>query len=163
MTVFDGMNKSSNSMSKQEEDSEEYCSNVSIDSGPFIPHNTTRLHVFVWPTVPVNANNIQTSWFQFVISIKNSFAVSQFRVCILWRPHLKANYITTSCEGCPNLKAPPNAGNSFPCFRRMHRYHPSWPHISQDSLCTQKKRRENGDITWRWSSLLWDWVAEMVT
>ena len=47
--------------------------------------------------------------------------------------HLKANYVTTSREGCPNLKAPPNAP-PFPSSWRMHGYDPSWPHISQDSL-----------------------------
>ena len=36
-------------------------------------------------------------------------AVFQFRVCILWKPHLKANYVTMPHKGCPNSKAPPNA------------------------------------------------------
>ena len=36
------------------------------------------------------------------------WAVSRFRVSILQRPHLEANYVTTPREGCPNPKAPPN-------------------------------------------------------
>ena len=42
--------------------------------------------------------------------------------------HLKANYVTTASEGCPNPKAPPNA-HSFPSFWRMHDYYPSWPFL----------------------------------
>ena len=35
-----------------------------------------------------------------------------------------------------------------PCFWRMHhRYDPSWPHISQDSLHTRKRRKKEGK--WR--------------
>ena len=44
----------------------------------------------------------------------DSVAVSQFRVCVLRRPHLKANYVTA--------KAPPTAANKcgllFPVFGR---------------------------------------------
>ena len=43
---------------------------------------------------------------------------------------------------------------SFPSFWRTHHYYPSWPHISQDSLCTtalsqRKKKNDNGEIKWR--------------
>ena len=54
--------------------------------------------------------------------------------------HLKDNYVTLPHEGCSNLTARPDAP-SFPCFWRMHRYDPSRPHISQDSLHTHKRRR----------------------
>ena len=33
------------------------------------------------------------------------------------------------------------------CFWRMHHYDPSWPHISQDSLCAQKRRKK--ERKWR--------------
>ena len=36
---------------------------------------------------------------------------------------------------------------SFPSFWRMHSYCPSWPHISQDSLCSQKRRKK--ERKWR--------------
>ena len=82
-------------------------------------------------------------------------AVSKFRVCIPRRPHLKANYVTIPCKGCPksegSYKCSPQMGPSFPCLWRMYGYYLSWPHISQDSLCAWK--REDGDIAWRRSSL----------
>ena len=54
--------------------------------------------------------------FQFPLCVfPLSVAVSQFRVCILRRPHVKANYITTLSEGCPNSKAPPNATHKCGC------------------------------------------------
>ena len=89
--------------------------------------------------------------------------------CCVWiqglRPseeHLNINYVTTQREGCPNLEAPPNTP-PFPCFWRMHHYYP-WPHISQDPLrAPPPKKRGNGDITWRRSSLSQAWVAEIVT
>ena len=40
-----------------------------------------------------------------------SFAVCQLRVCILQRPHLETNYVTTPLEGSPHSKAPPNAAH----------------------------------------------------
>ena len=80
-----------------------------------------------------------------------SAAVSQFRVCILRRPPLKANYLTMPPEGCPNPKTPPNAAHkcSFfsPSFWRMHSYYPSWPHISQDYLRVWKRRKK--ERKWR--------------
>ena len=36
---------------------------------------------------------------------------------------------------------------SFPCFWRMHRYRPSWPHISRDSLRIWKRRKK--ERKWR--------------
>ena len=39
---------------------------------------------------------------------------------------------------CVSFKCSPTNAPSFPCFWRMHRYDPSRPHISQDSLHTQK-------------------------
>ena len=44
---------------------------------------------------------------------------------------VKADCVTTLHEVCPSLKAPPDAPSS-PCFWRMHRYDPLWPHISQE-------------------------------
>ena len=43
-------------------------------------------------------------------------AVSQFRVCILQRSHLKANYVTMLHKGCPSSKAPPNAAHECTFF-----------------------------------------------
>ena len=99
----------------------------------------------------------------------NSFAVSQFRVWILWRPHLKANYVKTQrlsqFEG--SSRCSPQMWPFFPCFWRMDCYYPSWPHISQDSLRARKskkeRKRENGNIAWRRSSLLQAWAAEIMT
>ena len=74
---------------------------------------------------------ISTSWWWW-----SSLAVSQFR---------SASFRGAS-EVCPSLKAPPEAPSS-PCFWRMHRYDPSWPHISQDSLRTRKRRKK--ERKWR--------------
>ena len=74
-----------------------------------------------------------------------TIAASQFRVCILQWPHLKASYITTLHEGCLNSKAPPNAphkcGLLFPLFGGctasiLHVL--TYPKI----LCVSKKERE---------------------
>ena len=54
---------------------------------------------------------------------------------------LKANYVTMPHK-VPNPKAPPDAADTFPSFWRMHRYYPSWPHMSQDSLQCLKKKKE---------------------
>ena len=75
--------------------------------------------------------------------------------------HLKANYVTTPREGCPNQKAP-----SFPvcggwCTATIL-CGLTYPTI----LCVPKKdkrKRENGDIAWRRSSLSQAWAAEIVT
>ena len=58
--------------------------------------------------------------------------------------HLKADYITTG--SLSQSEAPPDAP-SAPCFWRMHRYDPSQPHISQDSLHIQKRRKK--ERKWR--------------
>lgn len=90
-------------------------------------------------------------------------SVSQIRGCILWSPYLKANYIATPYEGCPNSKVHPNAGLLFPIFggctgtiRRGLWY----PKI----LCTPKKERkkENVNIAWRRSSPSQAWLAEIM-
>ena len=55
-------------------------------------------------------------------------------------------------------EAPPDVSSSVPvwsssrcfffsCFWTMHRYDPSWPHMSQDSLCALKRRKK--DRKWR--------------
>ena len=69
-----------------------------------------------------------------------TYTVPQFKVCILWRTHLKSNYVTMPREGCPNSKAPSNAAFFSLFFGDAH-YYPMWPHISQDSLCARKKDR----------------------
>ena len=70
-------------------------------------------------------------------TILRNVAVSQFRVCILQMSIWRAN-MSQCC-----MKAPPNAAHKcvllFPCFWRMHGYYPSWPHISQDSLHSQRR------------------------
>ena len=82
--------------------------------------------------------HIEIYWVSFVCSNKSS--ISKVTCCVSVQgldpseEHLKANYVTTLWEGCPNLKAPPDAP-SFPCF-----CDPSWPHISQDTFCTRKRR-----------------------
>ena len=86
-------------------------------------------------------------------------AVSQFRVCILRRPHLKANYITTPCEGWPNSKAPPNAAHKCGLLCPLLGGCTAtvlcvltFPKI----LCPPEKvarKSENGDIVWRRLSL----------
>ena len=53
--------------------------------------------------------------------------------------HLKADYITTG--SLSQSEAPPDAPSS-PCFWRTHRYDPSRPHISQDPLHIQKRRKK---------------------
>ena len=78
--------------------------------------------------------------------------------------HLKANYVTTPREGCPSLKLlqmllllPVFGGCTATILRGL-----TYPKI----LCAPEKeerKRENGDITWRRSSLSRAWAAEMVT
>ena len=90
-----------------------------------------------WMWTPVRTLRIQLWCFLILLTC----AASQFRVCILrrsiWRPIM-------SREGCPNLKVPPDAahrcGLIFLVFGRMHRYYPSWPHISRNSLRARKRR-----------------------
>ena len=60
-------------------------------------------------------------------------AVSQFRVWIL-----PSNYVTIRRL----LQMQPTDVPSFPSFWRTHHYDPSWPHISQDSLRVQKRKKE---------------------
>ena len=83
--------------------------------------------------------------------------------------HLKADYVTTPHESCPNSKPPPNAASKcgllFPLFGGCTATilpGLTYPKI----LCVPKKeerQRENGSITWCWSSLSWAWAAEIVT
>ena len=98
---------------------------------------------FLLWSVPLNSRNSQTSVVCDSLQ-KCNFLLS----CCVWiqglhpsEEHLKANYVTMPRKGCSNLKAPPNAP-SFSCFWRMHRYNPSWPHISQDSLHAQQEHKE---------------------
>ena len=84
-------------------------------------------------------------------------AVSQFRVCILQRPHLKANYITTLPEGCSNLKAPPNAAFFSLFLEDAPLLTIVASHIPRFFACSKK----NGDIAWRSSSLSQAWAAEI--
>ena len=44
-----------------------------------------------------------------IIQVLETVAVSQCRGSILRNAYLKCNYVTTSCEACPNSKCPPNA------------------------------------------------------
>ena len=75
------------------------------------------------------------------------------------------NYITTLCEGCPNSKGSSKFSFLFPVFGgRTATILPglTYPKI----LCAPKKeerKRENGDIAWRRSSLSRAWAAEIVT
>ena len=124
----------------------------------------------IWPP-----HTAAPRWKRWIISLGDQFCIarihqthlllSQFRVCILRRPHLKANYVITPREGCHNLKAPPNAAHLFPLFggctitilRGL-----TYPKI----LCVPEKeerKRENGDIAWRRSSLSQAWAAEIMT
>ena len=93
----------------------------------------------------------------------DTVAVSQFRVCILRRPHLKASYVTMLHEGCPNLKAPSNAAlfslflEDAPLLSFMA------SHIPRFFVRPKKKKerkRQNGDIKWCRSSLSLAWAAE---
>ena len=78
--------------------------------------------------------------------------------------HLKANYVTTPHEVCHNLKLlqmllllPVSAGCTATILRGL-----TYPKI----LCTfekEERKRENGDIAWRRSSLSRAWAAEIVT
>ena len=80
--------------------------------------------------------------------------------------HFNGNYATMPLKGCHNLKAPPNAARKCGlhfggCTATILRGIP-YPKV----LCAPKKeerKKENGDITWRRSSLLQAWVAEIVT
>ena len=60
--------------------------------------------------------------------------------------HHSAAWWLSQFEG--SSKCSPQMRPSFPSFWRVHRYYPSWTHISQDSLHTRKKKGqgENGDI-----------------
>ena len=91
---------------------------------------------------------VQLFWFRHMtaalLNCCGSLAVSQFRVCIpqrsIWRPitslrHAKAVQIQRL------LQMQPTDAPSSPCFWRMHRYYPSRPNISQDSLHAWKRRK----------------------
>ena len=92
-----------------------------------------------WTTVklwPVVWRAMQSWWACLLLRVL--IAVSQFRVCILLRSYLKANYIITPREVCPNLKAPLDAP-SFPCFWRMHPYYPSYPFFAPKKSERERK------------------------
>lgn len=71
-------------------------------------------------------------------------AVSQCRVCIfqrsIWRPITLQRHTKAVPSGAPQIQ-PTNAA-FFPPFWRMHRCDLSWPHISQESLRSQKRRKK---------------------
>ena len=77
---------------------------------------------------------------------------------------LKSNYVTTPHETCPSLKLlqmllllPVSGGRTATILRGL-----TYPKI----LCAPEKeerKRENGDIAWRRSSLSRAWAAEIVT
>ena len=86
--------------------------------------------------------------------------VSRFRGCILGRMNLKANYVTTPREGCPNSKAPPNAAYKCSllfggCTATILRSLP-YPKIP----CVPRKERS--DIARFRLSLSQAWAAEIV-
>ena len=90
------------------------------------------------------------SWVKFLCLTKSflpTHAVSQFRVCILRRMHLKANYITTPCEGCPNSKAPPNAAFFSLFLEDAPLLSFVASHIPRFFVCLKKeeRKRENSD------------------
>ena len=106
---------------------------------------------WMW-TTPVRMLTIQLWCFL----ILQTCAVSQFRVCILQKEHLKANYVTTPRKGCLQmlLLSPVFGG----CTAMIHRGL-TYPKF----LCAPEKEERmgaTGDIAWRRSSLSRTWAAE---
>ena len=66
-------------------------------------------------------------------------AVSQFRVCTLRRSNWNPIMSKQRAKAVPFQRL---RQMRPPCFWRMPRYCPLWPHISQDSLCARKKKTE---------------------
>ena len=85
------------------------------------------------------------------------WAVFQFRVCILRKTHLKANYVTMTCEGCGSSKAPPDAA-FFPCLVTATILH-SLPYPKILCAPEKEKRERGGDITRCRSSLSLAWAS----
>ena len=78
--------------------------------------------------------------------------------------HLKDNYITMQREVCPSLKLlqmllllPVSGGRTATILRGL-----TYPKILFVAK-KEERKRENGDIAWRRSSLSRAWEAEMVT
>ena len=90
---------------------------------------------------------------RIAFSLLRSLVVSQFMGCILWRTHLKDNYVTMPCEGCPNPKAPPNATQKQGLLCSLFGWcYPSRPPISQDSLRARKKKnKRKHQVTQPWN------------
>ncbi|XP_036979489.1 uncharacterized protein LOC119033462 isoform X1 [Acanthopagrus latus] len=65
------------------------------------------------------------------------------RVCILQRPQLKANYVTTLRKGCPNSKAPPNAA----FFSLVLEDTPPQSKQTKEMMATSS----GADLTFKWS------------
>ena len=86
-------------------------------------------HSCVWSSLSTSSKLIKPKWNTCCVSVQGLHPSEE---------HSKANYVTTPREGCSNLKTPPNS----PSFWRMHRYNPSWPHISRDSLHARKSRKK---------------------
>ena len=107
------------------------------------------------------AANTLTSW-EVIAPV--TISVSQFRVCILRRQHLKATYITT-IKAVPIqrlLQMQPTISASFSLFLEdaplLFFVASSTPRF----FACPKKQKERGDIAWPRSSLLWAWAAEIV-
>ena len=71
--------------------------------------------------------------------------MSQFRLCILRRSIWKPITSQRWTKAVPIWRNTP----ARPCFWRMHRYDPSWPHISQDSLCSRNRWKKEKMATSR--------------
>ena len=88
---------------------------------------------------PVERVSCRNQWARSWEPDRKSPAVSQFRSASCrgaFEGHLRHN-VTLSLS---QSEAPPDAPSS-PCFWRMHRYDPSWPHRSRDCLHTGKIRK----------------------
>ena len=132
----------------------------------FCPKRLTTVHTYIHTLMAVAA--MQGANQHIRISLGFS--------CYVWiqglhpsEKHLKANYVTTLCEGCPNLKAPPNASHRCSFFSLFLEDAPLRSsvasHIPRFFARPKKKKgqREDGEIAWRSSSLSRAWAAEVVT
>ena len=102
-----------------------------------------------------------TSWYRDMLCLNSGSA--PFRVRI-WRP------LTSLCSNARMLsqfegssKFTPQMRPPFTCFWRLHRYYPSWPHISQDSLRIRREEKEimvtasGADLTFKCKYWVYTW------
>ena len=104
----------------------------------------------VQPSVLANVSHLVSSllWVAVVTTQASACCCVSIQGLHRSEEHLKANYVTTLCKGSSKCTAAVLRGLTYPKI-----------------LCAtikEERKREDGDIAWRRSSLSWAWAAEIL-